>query len=353
MKILILISTPELGGAQRVAINMVEWITHNTPHNAILVSLSNSKRNSYDTSNLNYVSLQGKNKIRGVRRILIQERPDIMLTMGVPLCLYSVPACIGTGVKHIVSERNDPAHFAGKTFVRVLSRAFLRLADGYVFQTHDAQRYYGGNIARKSTIIHNPLFDLQKMPMSRYCGTRKKIIASVGRLNPQKNQLMLLNAFAEVHKQFPDYNLIIYGEGELRSSLEEHIKHLGLNSCIMLPGSTNNILELIYDVSLFVLPSDFEGMPNALMEAMALGLPCISTDCPCGGPSELISQDQNGLLVPVNNQMQLTEAILSILTDEKKAEELSKEAFKIRHTHNKNVICKQWLDYFKRIVYEK
>jgi glycosyltransferase involved in cell wall biosynthesis len=147
-------------------------------------------------------------------------------------------------------------------------------------------------------IIPNPINP--EFNVKPFSGKRRKIITSVGRLSEQKNQHVLIEAFSRIEKDFPDYELVIYGEGNLRETLENQIKTLKLENKVKLPGVKKNIKNEIYDCSLFVLPSLYEGMPNALMEAMALGLPVISTDCPCGGPRFLI-HNYNGLLVKVNN----------------------------------------------------
>lgn len=349
MKILILISNPEMGGAQRVAFNFATWIDSTSDHSAQIVALRDTKKKQYDFGTIRYVSLHGKNKIKNLKKILLQDNPDVMLSMGVPLCLYSVPACMGTGIKHIVSERNDPRHFAGKFSTKVLSRLLMRLADGYVFQTKDAQNYYN-SLKKKSTIIHNPLFGLQSMPSSQFDGEREKVIVSMGRLNPQKNQSLLIEAFAQIQTDFPSYKLVIYGEGPERDKLEQLIAEKHIEDRVLLPGAVSNIHERICNASLFVLSSDFEGMPNALMEAMALGLPCISTDCPCGGPAELIEQNKNGVLVSVGNKEKLANAMNFMLTNRSVSEEIGRKAMEIRQTHNVDDICKEWISFFSKIT---
>ena len=169
---------------------------------------------------------------------------------------------------------------------------------------------------------------------------------SVGRLNKQKNYPLLLRSFKDLHSEYAEYKLVIYGDGPERQSLEALIKDLGLSEVVLLPGAINNVPEVIYNASLFVLPSDFEGMPNALMEAMALGLPCISTDCPCGGARELIENDKNGLLVPVGDEKSIVSAIRFMLNNPEKAKQMGMNAMKIRSTHSLDVISKLWYDYF-------
>ena len=350
MNIAIIISRPEMGGAQRVAINLADWLNKTTNHKASIIALSHLKEGAYNMSGRDYYFLQKRNKIAELRNVICSVKADIVLTMGVPLCIYTIPATVGLSIKHIVSERNDPAHFAGKRITAIISRALMRLADGFVFQTKDARDFYGEKISKKSTIIPNPLFDMHQMPSKIYSGERKKNIVSVGRLNPQKNHILLIDAFCDIHKEFPEYRLEIWGEGQERYNLEQYINEKNLNKCITLPGVSNQIFDKLYDSSLFVLSSNFEGMPNALIEAMALGLPVISTDCPCGGPSFLISNKVNGILVKVGDKNEMVNAMRFMLNNKDKAISMGENAFLLRERLSEQTVNKQWFDYFVSIL---
>lgn len=353
MKVMIVISTSGVGGSQRVAMHLAQWLENNSDHSCEIVALRPPLGEAYDMSGFKYEQINSNRVIHKLRSIIKDRKPDILLSMGVPLALYTVPACVGTKVKHIVSERNDPAHFAGKTTTKIISRLLMRTASGFVFQTKDAKDYYGGKIAKKSVVIPNPLFDMENMPDQPFDGDRKKTVVSVGRLNMQKNQTMLIETFAELSNEFADYTLTIWGEGPERANLEALINKLGMQNKIFLPGTSENVMEEIYDEGMFVLCSDFEGMPNALMEAMALGLPCISTDCPCGGPRDLIKDGENGKLVPVGNAELLTDAIKDLIKNSDYAKKIGDNAFLIRKTYNNDAICKQWLLFFESIIMDR
>ena len=348
MKILIVISTPEMGGAQRVSFNLAKWVNGHSDDGVSIVALGKTKRNAYNTTGYDYEELQKGNRILQLRAIIKRKSPDVVLTMGVPLALYTIPALIGLRVKHVISERNDPAHFAGKKTTRIFSRFLMRFADGYVFQTKQAQAYYCNNIRKRSVVIHNPLYDVPQTENER--GLKRNEIVSVGRLNKQKNQKLLISAFEDIHKVFPTFRLIIYGEGPERQNLEKYIKELNLDKYILLPGSVNDILDRIRDSYMFVMTSDFEGMPNALMEAMSIGLPCISTDCPCGGPFELIDDKKNGRLIPVGDKDALIKVTKEMIENNINAEEMGEEARKICETHSLNRICNEWRDYFVKVL---
>lgn len=126
--------------------------------------------------------------------------------------------------------------------------------------------------------------------------------------------MLLIDAFNDFQKENEEYSLVIYGEGTLRKQLQTKIDELGLQKKIFLPGKEEKLLEIINDSAMFVLSSDYEGLPNVLIEAMCMGMPVIATDCPSGGPRELINNNINGILVPVNNKKKLVEAMIR-LTD--------------------------------------
>ena len=348
MKIVFTIAHMNLGGAQRVCYNLINWIIYNTDAEVhLMICSGRTIKKEYDLSKIPYTMVSGGlyNKISRIRSELKRIKPDVLVTMGVPGALFDVPACVGLGIKHIISERNDPAHFGGSTITRIVSRLLMRKADGFVFQTNDAQAFYGGKIAKKSVVIPNPLFIGDDYPANQYTGEREKTIVTTGRLNKQKNHPLLIRAFKRIAEEFPEYKLIIYGEGPERKNDEALISELGLQERVLLPGTINDVPAKIYKSSLYVLSSDFEGMPNALMEAMALGLPCISTDCPCGGPRDLTTNGKDSLLVPVGNEDALAEAMRKVLSNERYAIELGKNAMTIRERLSLEKVCRQWYEY--------
>lgn len=350
MRIVFSIAHITIGGAQRVCINLIKWLQKNTSSEILLLVGSKLVVDDlqYDVTGINhkYLPKGTINKIKYIRREVKKFHPDIYVTFGVPSCLFDIPATIGLMLRHIVCERNDPAHFAGKTSTKIVSRLLMRLANGYVFQTKGAQDYYGGNIARNSVVIPNPVFDVENLPTEPYNGESTKTIVSVGRLNPQKNYLMLINAFKIISEKHPEYRLIIYGEGPERAKEEALIRELNIEDRVLLPGTTKNVYDSIHKASIFVLSSDFEGMPNALMEAMVMGLPCISTDCPCGGPSDLIRNNEDGILIPVNDKNALVNALEYMIDNPEKAKQMGKNAMDIRKRLSVDSVCSMWYSYF-------
>lgn len=173
---------------------------------------------------------------------------------------------------------------------------------------------------------------------------------AVGRLDDNKNHAMLIEAFAEIKEDFPDYRVVIYGEGEDRSKLEKLVAKRKLYGRVSLPGRTDKIEEKIYKSSLFVMTSDTEGMPNALIEAMSLGLCVISTDCPCGGPRELITPGKNGYLVPVRDTEALKEQLVYCLSHPEETEDVGREAARIQESMAPDSVNRKWEEYFGKVM---
>lgn len=344
------------GGAERVAIYLAEYMKQ-VNIDVCIITAGKAKNEYKMPEGIERINLnESLNKIKALvvqvikmNKIVKEKNIDIILIMGVPLCIYAIPGCFFTNAKIIVSERNDPEHFAGKRIVKIVSRCLIKMADGFVFQTRDAEKYYNKLLKKRSVVIPNPLL-AENLPQP-YQGKREKIIVSSGRLNKQKNQKMLIQVFTEIAEKIPEFKLIIYGEGELRQELETEIRHLNMEERILLPGNVTDLHERIRKASIFVLTSNFEGMPNALIEAMALGIPCISVDCPCGGPRELIKDGVNGILIPIEDTTLLKKAIINIIERSDYAASLGREAVNIKRTLNLDAIGMKWLEYLKTVYY--
>lgn len=349
-KLGIICGTLSRGGAERVAINIAEYMKNHGIEIYILtagraedeyevpIGIERIVLNNHVNKFLSVI-----NSIIVLRKMIKKYSLDTIIIMGVPLCIYSIPGSVHTGTKIIVSERNDPHHFAGKKIVRIFSRFLMRFSDGFVFQTNDAKKYYNKIRKGRGIVIPNPLM-ADRLPV-RYEGFREKIIINIGRLEQQKNQKILIQAFSQIAQKYPGYRLIIYGEGSLRETLENEIKKYRQQDRIFLPGNYEDIHEKIRKASVFVLCSDFEGMPNALIEAMALGIPCISTDCPCGGPRELIKDGVNGILIPVGDVKALKEKIEYFINNPDVSAACGRNALAIREELHMDNIGKLWYTY--------
>lgn len=266
--------------------------------------------------------------------------------------LYSLIATLGTKTKIVFSERNNCDK---STFTDFISRlefdalSFLgstKHCRKIIFQTRGAADCYPAGARKKGVVIANPLKENIPEP---FTGERKKNIVAVGRLTGQKNYRLLVDAFSIFYKNHTDYTLQIYGEGALKKAIQNHIDELNLNGKVQLCGFCENVHERIIDAGMYVMSSDYEGLSNAMLEAMALGLPTISTDHPPGGAKAYIKSYENGILTPVGDAEKMAEAMCFMADNPEKAAEMGKNAAKIRTVLSTEEICRQWKNVFDEL----
>ncbi|MGG0413134.1 glycosyltransferase family 4 protein [Peribacillus simplex] len=345
------------GGAERVISTLSNFLADNGVKVTIL-TVSNffeepafELRSSIKVCRLKYGRvpiLRNIQHIKKIRKAIIEINSDIVISFLSTINIYTLISLIGSKVPIIVSERNDPKMDPKVVWKRILRNLIYPLSSGYVFQTEEAKNYFSKEIREKGVVIPNPLM-IRNMPRVWEKERRKEIVA-VGRLEDQKNYPLLLKAFSKLSHQFSDYKLIIYGDGSKKEQLEMLCENLNISNKVLFAGIHKDVLNRINGAKLYVLSSNYEGMPNALMEAMAVGLPCISTDCPCGGPRYLIEHETNGLLVELNNVDQLTRAIETLLSNNNKSIKISKEAIKIRENLSIEQVTSMWEKYIIEIL---
>ena len=291
------------------------------------------------------------NRIINAYKYIKKERPDVIITF-LPYPSY-IALLIKKiiKVKVIVCDRNDPKMEYSKRRSALLMNWLYPKADGFVFQTKEQQEYFSENIVKKSIIIYNPINP--KFVNKGLNIKKEKTIITVGRLHCQKNHMLLIDAFIQINKKYPMYKLKIYGEGELKGELQEYIKNKKMQKNVILCGTTNNIQLELQKAEIFVLSSDYEGMPNSLIEAMACGVPVVATDCPCGGPKELITNRENGLLTKVKDMEELIEAIELLINNRELANKLGENSRKITDVLDLNKILLRWKKYISEVTEEK
>ena len=269
-----------------------------------------------------------------------RENADAVLSFLAPFNILTLLATLGGKQTVIVADRNDPRFVPDKWPVRKLRDFLYRFADGVIVQTKHNQVYFSDAVQKKSTIIYNPVDLGEKAGMALRTEKQKRIV-SVGRLMPQKNQIMLLEAFAKVREMYPQYSLTICGEGPFRKELEEKIAQLELTEYVDLPGNVKDVHDRIASAELFVMSSNYEGMPNALIEAMCLGLPVISTAV--SGATDLIQNGENGLLLNCGDTEALAQAMLQLLGNAEKRKDFGSAAVKLNDMLKIDDITRQWL----------
>ncbi len=353
------ISNAKRGGAQRVITTLCN---HFSEQYRVILLTTTVGTSMYPLSqNVTHLSLDiseddsKSNKIvKNIKRnnrfkeLIKAYQPSVIITFlerEIFRVLYLKPHI---SVPVIVSFRNDPNVDYSSWLQRFAIMRLVKRADGIVFQTPDAKQFFTGQYTCKDMIIPNPIHPT--FLKDRVIASREKRIVTVGKLFPQKNHALLIRAFAKITSEFPEHTLEIYGDGELRESLQTLIDSLHLGKRIILKGVRNDIDTALEHASLFVLSSDYEGVSNALMEAMALGLPVISTDCPCGGSSMIIRDGKNGLLVPVGDEDALANAIRNLLKDTSYASTLGIEASKIRQEVDPQVVFSSWESFMNEVI---
>lgn len=355
-RILFYINTLAGGGAERVITQLASRFSEDQ-YDVLLVSsfpveneypLAGSVRKVYlEKEQLKQSKLtRNFNRIRKLRTVCREFQPDIAIAFMQEPNFRLIIATMGLPTKTIVSVRNDPnQEYAGR-IGRFVGKCILPMANGCVFQTKQAQSWFPKRLQRKSAIIMNAVaesfFEVQR--------DNPQNVIVVGRLNKQKNHEMLIRAFARIADKHPEQNLLIYGKGDQKETLRELISTLDMHERVLLMGATTQVSQVLAQAGVFVLSSDYEGMPNALLEAMAAGVPCVSTDCPCGGPAMLIRNGKNGLLVPVGHEDAMANAIDCLLIDSILAKSLGDAAREDAEDYRPEKVFEVWKTFIERVI---
>lgn len=288
-------------------------------------------------------------RYKAIKRMYKKIAPEVTIHYNFQSVYVSAMMKKSITGKIIYSERGDPGDTEYSGLLGLVRKLVMPSVDGFVFQTEVARNYFGELVRKKSTIIHNSVAINCSHDLTQKIEREKRIVG-VGRLHEQKNFPLLIKAFACIVDQFPDYTLEIYGAGVLRDELQKLIDANNLHDKVTLKGARRDIHDCIYNAALFVLSSDYEGMPNALIEAMALGLPCISTDWRPGAVSELIEEGKNGFITPMNQVEDLAVKMQYMLNHSGEAERMGKNASKILETHTHKSVFDKWDEFIKEVI---
>ncbi|MBQ1320925.1 MAG: glycosyltransferase [Solobacterium sp.] len=240
----------------------------------------------------------------------------------------------------VCSERNNPAKRDPLRLAEIAG--FYEAADHVVFQTETVRSLFSEKVREHSSVILNPV----SVTCERTGGSRR--IVNIGRLIPQKNQALLIRAFALFHADHPEYTLSIYGEGELADELAELAASLGVNDCVHFHGQVQDVHAAAADAEMFVLSSDYEGLSNALLECMMMGFPCISTRCE--GSVDIIQTNRNGILVDIGDEEHLREAMVLLADDAGLREEIGRQAKLTSRQFRTENVLRQWEQLIARLA---
>lgn len=363
LHVAMLISALGKGGTERVLVNLSDYLISKGFQVTVVTQYQKDNEYSLNPKVKRIISdltkeectkrriLNFIRRFKKLRKIWKQEHPDVILSFIGKNNMMAILTSRFLKIPVAVAVRGDPMMEYYLGWMRFAAKNLFRLADGVILQTKQSFDFFPKAVRKKAVILRNPINPAFFIP--RYAGEREKTIVAVGRIDENKNHKLLIRAFAGIAEKYPEYQLIIYGEGELKEKLKELTASLGMEGKISFPGAISNVQEAIYKASVFVLPSNTEGVPNTLIEAMILGLTVIATDCPCGGPADLIDHGINGLLTQVGNVEQMKDNLQKVLNNLQYANILGINALRTGDIYLPESVYKEWEAYMNSLVFRR
>ncbi len=353
-RILFFIETTYGGGAERVTVNIANCLAKKG-YQIYICRICNSER-SYSISD--NVKIFDRDRIYDIKLLdfasrffyickclrVIKPQFSISLSMFSSNFLISIAGLFSKS-KIVLSERNDPRRFPKQKVKKLLRDFSYYMSDGLVLQTEYVKKLFPACISRKAVVIANPVCMVEHTKSI----DRNKVIINCSRLDKQKNLKLLLEAFSDIAKRYNDFSLEIYGEGRLKHELEKYGEELLIKDRFTIYSYVDNVIEKMRQAYMYVSSSDYEGISNSMLEALATGMPVICTDCPVGGASMVIKNGENGLLVPVNDRKKLAEAMEKIILDENFAKRIGENARQSIEKYNIDCISDQWITYLGQL----
>lgn len=289
------------------------------------------------------------NRINNLRSCIKEISPNIVISFLTEINIFTILAIYRLNIPLIISERNNPYNDPEQKILRILRRVLYGFCNGIVYQTEDAAGFFKYLKQRPSKIIANPIIDNLPLPSPNI--ERKKKIVTFCRLTSQKNLPLLIDGYDGLNEYLKkQYILEIYGEGPLKNDIEKYILKKGLKNKIFLKGFNANIHYDIIDASLFVSTSNYEGISNSMLEALAIGLPVICTDCPIGGASLVIENNYNGILIKVGDKKALIKNMEDVLLNKQYANQISSHYSEIRNKFSAESIITQWISFVEELL---
>ena len=286
--------------------------------------------------------------IPNIRKQMKSLKPDVAISWRCNAGCFTALAAWGLPLKTIFSERSDP--YKETSYLLKISAFICNFSDGGVFQTEPVQKYYK-RLSSRSVVIHNP-FD-KKIHNSSPVDfqDRKNEIVHIARMMiKQKRQDVMLNAFKIFLQKHPDYTLSFYGDGLDFEKVRSLAKEIGVERNVIFHGDIVNAAEKIGDTKMLVLTSDHEGLPNVVMEAFAMDVPVVSTDCSPGGARILINDGENGFIVPVGNPFAVAEKMSAIVESEELPQKFILNGKEKLKEFDARQIFDQWDSFLKKIM---
>lgn len=339
IKIAVLVSSLDHGGTERVVTSLCNAWSARGDDVTLVPTYSGGGRPFFEVSEAveliylaEVVGVRARSvfsyahRISALRRLISTRSPDVIVSFLPNVNLAAILSSAFLRIPLIICERSDPTSYPHENIIGTLCKLTYRFADMLTVQTDSVATkveglYPGQNIVRA---VPNPL-PASVISHQKTATAQRKVLLSLGRLSSEKQIDKLLDAFAEVAPYFGDWDLHIYGDGPVKLALAKQIQRTGLDGRAFLKGATKSPWKVMAAADLFVMTSKFEGFPNALLEAMGVGLPCIAFDCP-SGPREISRNGTDALLVPLDNHAGLVSALKRLMEDEKLRNALGKQA---------------------------
>lgn len=367
-RLAIVIHSLGAGGAERVSVNLANALAVSGWHVTLVtfetqdadfyhvdagvarvaLDLSGASRNALSAVFAN------ARRLAAVRRTLRHGAFDTVLGMTSEVAVVTILAAAGLGMRVVVSERIHPPALRIGAVWHCLRRQVYRFADQVVVLAEQSRQWIETHAPGSRTrIIPNPVVlplpdSAPRVEPADFVATADRLLLAVGRLAPQKGFDRLLEAFHRIARRFPDWKLVIVGEGAERPNLEAQVARLGLEGSVALPGHAGNLSAWYARADLFVLSSRFEGFPNVLAEAMAHGCPAVATDCPTG-PRDIVRDGLDGLLVRrIDDPQALADALASLMADPPLRATMASRAADVAQRFGPDEIMALWRDALER-----
>ena len=288
--------------------------------------------------------------MKWLRSYVKKEKPDIFISFSAPFNMLALASLWKSGVKVIAAERVDPRSFRWGKHYEILRNLLYRTSYGILAQTETSKDYFRGSLYKKTDVIFNPVLMEKDVVGSSIAHDKKDLIITAARLENQKRHDLLIEVFSSFKKSFPDYKLVIYGKGSQLEYLKQVAKENSVEDSVVFPGVVNNLWDKMAEARMFVMTSLFEGMSNSLIEAMCIGLPCISTKV--SGAVDLIESGKNGVLIDIDDKAALLRAMTEIADNRGLAHTMAENASKLYDQLNVDTIAAQWINYIDRKIVE-
>ena len=292
------------------------------------------------------ITKTSKKRSNKLKKIIKEEKPNlIIVTLPEPTIRVLSLKKYFRDIPIIIAIRNHPNSEFRSIIGKTIRNKYYKKADKIIIQDSHYKKY----LPKKSKIEVIPNYLSEEFLIEQKPIKKDKKIITVASLEKQKNIPLLINAFSKISKIFQDYKLVIIGKGKQKKKIQKMIINKHLEGKIILKESSNKISEELRSSSLFILSSNYEGMPNALLEAMATSLPVITTNS-TEALKTFIKSNKNGIIIKKKNKKELSNQIIYLLNNKKIRNKLGKEASKIKNQFNKEEIIKKWDTIIKKEI---